>query len=372
MKGAQVTGAPPVTSWNRWQGLARPVAAAVLTLLAALVLYGLIAQAGGNGAPRVEAASSTAMRAQGMIGDHALYGNIAARVAAGEDYYVAAAAEHRANNYPLIPFVTVRLPTLAHIFALGGPTGGMLIVAAIGVAAILAWRRRLLDEPALPRYARFAALVMAANLSPIIARDWVLIHEVVAGALVALALALYRPERPWAALAVLLVAALIRETVVPAAIVLGCFALVDRDWRAVGAWVGVGVVMLGVMLLHLDAVTAVTRPGDLASPGWNGAGGWHSYLAFVHHVSAFRFLPEAATAVLIPLALFGWTAWRSRLAAAMLAVQLVYAVILMLFARPNNFYWAMLVVPTLYTGLIFAPAALAALARALWPVRHAA
>ena len=40
--------------------------------------------------------------------------------------------------------------------------------------------------------------------------------------------------------------------------------------------------------------------------------------------------------------------------------------LLMLFARPANFYWAMLITPTLFVGLAFAPAALAALARSLW------
>jgi hypothetical protein len=38
---------------------------------------------------------------------------------------------------------------------------------------------------------------------------------------------------------------------------------------------------------------------------------------------------------------------------------------LMLFARPNNFYWAMLIEPTLFVGLIFAPAALLALYRSI-------
>ena len=351
-----------VTPWNRWQGLSRGAALSVLALLAALILYGLIDPAKGE-APRVAPAGPTAMQAQGMTGDHALYANISTRVAAGEGYYAAAAAEHRANSYPLKPFVTVRLPTLAQLFAGLGPTGGLVLVAAIGVAAILAWRRRLIRDTALPLYARFGALLIAANLSPILSSEWVLIHELVAGALIALALALYRPERPWGALAVLLVAALIRETVLPVAIVLGCFALLDRDWRAVGAWLGVGAAMLVVLVLHMQAVEAVLRPGDLGSPGWNGMGGWHAYLAFLHHVSAFRFLPAGAMAVLVPLALLGWAAWRSRSGQAMVAVQLVYAVVLMLFARPNNFYWAMLVVPTLFTGLIFAPAALAELVR---------
>src|SRR6187402_729926 len=48
-------------------------------------------------------------------GDAALYRQISARVAAGEDYYHAAAVEHRASDYPLKPFTAVRLPTLAGI-----------------------------------------------------------------------------------------------------------------------------------------------------------------------------------------------------------------------------------------------------------------
>lgn len=50
----------------------------------------------------------------------------------------------------------------------------------------------------LPRYARFGALLIAANMSQIVSRQWVLMHEVVAGVLIALALALYRPARPLA------------------------------------------------------------------------------------------------------------------------------------------------------------------------------
>ena len=35
----------------------------------------------------------------GLVGDHALYSRIFQRVADGESYYAAAAAEHRANHY---------------------------------------------------------------------------------------------------------------------------------------------------------------------------------------------------------------------------------------------------------------------------------
>lgn len=338
----------------------------MLALLAALMLYGLIGGAlGPDGRARVEPAGAQAMKAQGLVGDHALYATIRDRVMAGEDYYAAAAAEHRANRYPLKPFFTVRLPTLAEIFAAVGWTGGRIWVAVIGIAAILMWRKRLMVDPALPSYARFAALLIAVNMSQVLAEQWILIHETVAGALIALALAVYRPEKPLAAIAVMALAVAIRETALPVAIILGCFALIDRDWRAIAAWLGLGLAALLMLYLHQQAVAQVVTPPDLASPGWDGQGGWHAYLAFVHHVSGFRFLPGWMAAIIVPLALFGWSAWRSRLAMAVLAVQLVYTAVLMLFARPNNFYWALLVVPTLYIGLIFVPAALAELARAI-------
>lgn len=358
----------PAPGWNRFEGLSRPAAAAVLALLALLMLLGF---SGGesNGSAAIEARVTSTMSqrppVEGMVGDHALYLSILRDVEAGEPYYEAAAREQRANNYPLRPFVTVRLPTLAHLFAAIGLTGGALLVAATGVAAILAWRRRLMSEPGLPGYARFAAMLIAANLSQVLNRSWVLIHEVIAGTLIALALALYRPGRPWAAMAVLAAAVAIRETVLPVAALLGCFALIDRDWRAAGAWLAFGLGALAMLAFHAAAVAGVTHAADLSSPGWSSFGGWKTYLAFVHHTSAIRALPTWITVLLVPLALLGWAAWRSRLALAVLGVQLFYTALLMAIARSDNFYWAMLVVPTLSMGLIFAPAALTALVRSL-------
>lgn len=354
--------ATATTSWNRFNGLPRPWAAAVLALLAALMLFGVTS---GAGKERIEAAKPDAMRSEGMIGDHALYARILHRVEAGEPYYAAAAAEHRANHYPLRPFMTMRLPTLAWILSITGLQGGVVLMVLLGFATVLTWRRRLMYETELPRYTRFAALLIAANLSQVALAQWVLMHEVVTGVLIALALALYRPERPWAVMAVVAVGLAIRETMLPVAMLFGLFALVDRDWRAAGAWMALGLAFLAAIAAHAAALAAVTTPADLASPGWHGMGGWPAYLSFIHATSAIRFLPGWISALLVPLALLGWAAWRSRLALAVLGVQLGYALLLMLFARSNNFYWGLLVVPTLYAGLIFAPAALEALVRSV-------
>lgn len=359
------TAAP---GWNRFAGVSRPAAAAILGLLALLMVWGTT---GSVGREHLAVASPASAQFDGLVGDHALYARIAERVAAGESYYAAAAVEHRAGNYPLRPFVAVRLPTLAYAVAALGEQKVQLALVLVGGAAILAWYRRLRTEPALPRSVAIGALFVAANLTQLAAREWLFIHEVAAGVLLALALALYRPRRPWWTMAIVAAALAIRETVLPVAMLFGLFALIDRDWRAAAGWLAIGLSFTAGIGAHIAALAAVTTPADAASQGWNGQGGWIAYLSFVQASSLLRFFAGWVGALLVPLALLGWAAWRSRLGLAALLIQLGYATLLMLFARPANFYWAMLVTPTLFIGLAFAPAALLELVRSLRRPRNA-
>lgn len=350
-------------TWNRLAGVSRPIALLLLALLAGLMLLGSTQ----SSAPVNPNLSSPALpKAEGMIGDHALYVTILRKMQAGTPYYRAVVETHRADQYPLRPFVAVRLPTLATILSVIGLPAGIGIASALALVTLVAWRRRLMREPGLPAYARFAVLLVAANLGQVMSGQWVLMHEVVAGVLVALALALYRPDKSWAAMAVIAAALAIRETVLPVAMLLGLFALIDRDWRAAGAWIAIGVAFAFGLCLHAAAVADATRATDLAGSGWLGFNGWNNYIAFVYQTSVLRFVaPYWMACVLTPLALLGWLAWRGRLGTVGLSIQLMYAVAFMVFARPDNDYWGMLVVPTLFIGLIFAPAALAALFGAL-------
>lgn len=353
----------PAPGWNRFEGVSRPVAAAVLALLVLAMAWGAASDVGRSHAMVVD---RTAPRVDGLAGDHALYARIAHRVAAGESYYRAAAAEHRAGHYPLRPFIAVRLPTLAYILATLGEQNAMMMALTIGGVTVLAWYRRLRGDAGMPRYAPLAALLVAANLTQLAVPQWILIHEVAAGALIALALALYRRAPLWIVMGVVAAAVAIRETALPVAMLFGLFALIDRDWRAVAGWVAFGLLFFAGIGAHISALAAVTTPTDAVSQGWHGLGGWPAYVSFVQMTSMLRFFPGWVCALLVPLALLGWTAWRSRSGAAGILVQIGYAALLMIFARPSNFYWAMLVVPSLFIGLVFAPAALAALLRSLW------
>ena len=348
------------TGRNRFTGLSRPLAAGLLILLAALMLFG------SPGGARVATANEEPARAHdGLVGDHALYADILNRVEAGEPYYAAVVAEHRAHHYPLRPFVAVRLPTLIHLVAAIGMPAARMLWILVGLAAIYAWWARMQAEPSLPRTASLAALLIMVNLWQLVENDWLLIHEVAVGALITLALALYRADRPWATMAIIAVALSIRETILPVAMLLGLLALIDRNWRAVAGWLVIGLVFLGGLAAHMSALSAATTATDAASPGWTGLGGWATYVAFLHQTSILRFAPPWVASLFVPLALLGWASWKSRLGLAGFGVQAIYAMLLMLAARPDNFYWGMLVAPTLFIGLIFAPAALAALVRSL-------
>ena len=78
-----------------------------------------------------------------------LYRDIIRRVGAGEAYYPVAADELRKGGYPLKPFVTFRLPTLADAYAhIPEIVHDRSSRALLALAVLLVWWRRL--EPAAP------------------------------------------------------------------------------------------------------------------------------------------------------------------------------------------------------------------------------
>jgi hypothetical protein len=74
-------------------------------------------------------------------------------------------------------------------------------------------------------------------------------------------------------------------------------------------------------------------------------------------------LPAPAAATIILLSLFGWlsvaTGWALRVSLLLLG----YGAMLAMFARPDTFYWALLVAPLSLVGLAFSPRVIATLVR---------
>ena len=92
-------------------------------------------------------ASSAAVAATQRDDDLRLYDRVIERIAKGESYYAFIVAEQRARDYPVRPAVAVRLPTLAYLHAALGSTGMALAALVLALAVLLAWWRRLGEEP---------------------------------------------------------------------------------------------------------------------------------------------------------------------------------------------------------------------------------
>ncbi|MBX9813636.1 MAG: hypothetical protein K2X76_02940 [Sphingomonas sp.] len=296
------------------------------------------------------------------VTDILLYESIVAGVRNGGNYYSVAADALRRGEFPLKPFVTFRLPTLAVIEAMLPPSLMIALLYALAAGVALAWFQVL--RPAFTRpFALALALVMlGAAMIPFVQPELIPMHEIWAGPLIALSLALWRPGRARDAIAFGLIAMLIRETAALYALVMLGAALVERRRGEAWGWAGALGVLALVVTCHAWAVSRVVTVDDAVSPGWHGLLGFGYFVKTMTLATALSELPLFLAAPLVGAALIGWSGWADPRARRVLATIAAYALLLSLFARANNFYWGLLAAPPLLIGLAFLPDA----ARDLW------
>ena len=282
-----------------------------------------------------------------------LYTAIAARVAGGESYYAAAAAEHRANLYPLVPFYTVRPPILAWLQALLGLGGLQVLGCFLTLAGAAAWSVRLHKSGYGAAEVVGVCLLYALGGFYFYAAALPL-HDAWAGALAGLAAALYRPGHVIWTVALAVLASCFREF---GLIFLGgglALSVMRRDWREFGMWVaGIGAVAF-VYAGHAWAVMQVWMAGDMASPGWFGAQGTAFALFNATGFSLLRIFDRIAGGAVLIAALFGWT--MAKRGGRLIFLFGIGALMLVsLIARGNNGYWALLLFPWILAGAAFLP-----------------
>ncbi len=299
-------------------------------------------------------------------GDVRLYGDILKRVSAGENYYSAALDQQRTHQYPTRPFVTVRPPTLAWASARFGLEGLRAITVSVLFASIIVWMGALRGRVTVIEKVAMAVAIFMFGIVAFFSRIG-LVHEMVAGMFLSLAIGLYRPRFGWMlSLLALAIALAVREMVLPFLLLWGAFAVLEKRWRELAAIAVVLVLFTIGMVLHAQEVMAYRLPGDLPSPPWNGAQGLKLVLTSLTQLSVLMAVPPGVGGVLALLPFLGWLALGGRIglfctlwfAGMMLAISL--------FARPNNFYWVVLLLPTYLTGIVLVPRALYDLALALW------
>lgn len=363
MSAAVPPSTPPPTS--RFAALGTKPARLILALWLALCLLGLVQSIGPTG-PNSSPGDFTAavQRPEASGDDLLLYNRGIDRLRAGDPYYPATSTLLRDNDYPLRPFITFRLPTLAVLLAAIPTWLGTALLAALCAATILAWTVRLGREGAPERPLMAASLLLLGGSLALAAPRLTCFHESWAALLVALSLALHRPERWGPSVALALLALMIRELALPFVLLMGAAALWHRRWREAAAWAAVIALFAVMLTFHAQAVAAVVLPGDPASPGWTTPGGWPRVLSALREASILGYLPVPTTALLAPLALLGWYA-RPTANGLLVALYLTgFAFMMTLLGRPQNYYWIAMIAPLFLAGLAFAPGALRDLLRA--------
>jgi hypothetical protein len=293
-----------------------------------------------------------------------LYRDIIAGVQSGGDYYQVAAQALRKGNYPLKPFFTFRLPTHATVYAMFGERVMILAIWLLCAAVMIAWWIRLRSVLPIPLLAVMVFLI-AGGLGGMLQPQTGLFHESWAGLLLALMVAIRRPDNPWPAIIAGGLALMIRELALPMILAMGGLALIEKRWQEAAGW-ALMVVLFGIyMTLHAQWVSGVVRPDDLPSPGWSAMLGTQFALKSIAKVTFGIRLTDAVASGLLLLSLFGWASVKSdwALRAALLLVG--YTAMLALFARRDVFYWGLVPAPLAFVGLAFLPKALSDLAEAV-------
>ena len=348
----------------------------IIALLGALMLvigYGLALGPARTTAhsPGPAPASSASIAVDNAISDKEinpdlfLYRAILDRVTQGEAYHAVAADEQRRGGYPLKPFVTMRLPTLAVAMATVGPMGATAVLWGLMAATLLVWWRRLDGAFSDPGRRVTAIMLLVSGLTLIAMRNLIVVHDIWAGLLIALAFGLHDGRRWGPAFIAVAAAVAVRETMLPIAALFLTLALWEKRWREGMAWVALMAVAGLALWFHAQAVAAVTFASDPPTQGWVRMGGWSFVLHAVRGTTALRALPEWVAAIAVPLSFLGWLTWRSRTGLAVSFALVGYSLLFMTAGRTENFYWGLWIAPTLLMGLAFIPQAFSDL-RAAW------
>lgn len=325
--------------------LVPPAAAGLLAAVAALLVLGL------------SIALTPHPKAPPGGADGRLYDAVIGDLARGEPYYAAAVREQRRAGFPLRPFLTVRPPALATGLALlpnPATRAGALGLLAAGAWGAWAWRLRALRASEPLRYA-WALALLAGGMGLALSPGAYLFHESWAGLLIALSLALRRPDAWGLSLALGLAAALLRELTLPYLAAMALLALVERRRLEAWAWSGALAAAAAALFAHAAAVAAATTPADLASPGWVSLGGWSFILELAELNSFLLKAPPWAPALVLPPALLGllfWSEGGAGLGRRLGLVVLGYVAGFCILGRANNNYWGLMLAPLWPLGLV--------------------
>lgn len=306
----------------------------------------------------------------GATTDLDVFGRVIDGVRAGGNYYAVNQAELRAHGYPTRSVFNWRTPTLTWLCAAfpSNMVARVGLILAVLVLIPVTCRDMLHDSGLAP--AAVAGVFFVGSTAWVFGAQTFLFPEVWAGVLIAASLGALRRGRVAAGVAIGVAALFVRELVLPYA--LACLALAWYDGRRREArlW-AVGLLMYAAfMAFHASVVLGRITPVDVAMPeGWVRFGGVRFLLSTSQANVFLMTAPLWWTAIYLPLAVLGVTAWGGENARRVELTLALYLGGFSVVGAPFNFYWGFVFAPLLALGVAHTPRALGSLLSAAFPAR---
>ncbi len=295
--------------------------------------------------------------------DVELYRSIAHRVHRGENYYEAVGTELRARNYATRPFFNWRLPSLAlFIGTMPQLAISKWTLVALAVVTLIFWLLKLLIANG-TLTVLLGGWVLLGTLVSCLTEQAFWFHEVWAGVLIALSIAIYSRSPTLSVISGLL-ALFIRELSLPFATVMLIMAYKEKNRKQALAWM-LGIIAFFLYLtVHARTVSSSLIASDRANDTWLQFGGYSFVLATTKWTLLTFVSPWWLDVVLLPLMLIGLIGWRGKTGTRVSLTVGLYVLAFMIVGRSDNYYWGLMYAPLIPLGLLQAPRALGDLFRA--------
>jgi hypothetical protein len=297
-------------------------------------------------------------------GDIELYRAEAQRVRAGEYYYSAVNQELESRGYPMRSVLNWRTPLPIWLIGVLPAGGGQALLIALAVCLLGIAGHVVAKQAGLARALATLVLLIGALLPVALAGPY-LMPEVWCGVLIAASLACYGVERMGWAVALGLAALFVRELAAPYCVVCTLFALHDRRWLEVKAWVVGAIGYAAFYAWHLTQVVPLIDSNARAhQEGWLQLGGAAFVISLVQMNAYLLLLPQWVSALYLVLALLGFASmaegWGRRAAWAACLYTLSFGVL----GQDFNQYWGSVIAPLFCFGAAQGLAALIDVGRA--------
>ncbi len=293
-------------------------------------------------------------------GDVELYQAEIRRMAAGQDYYHAAADELRARGYPTTSVFNWRTPLPLWLLGqLPNEFAGRFIIGGLALI-VLVLACHVIAKEADRATAIFTGLLLIGGLMPCWLNDIYVMPVVWAGVFIALSICLYAMDlRAWA-FGAGLSALFIRELAAPYCVICLLLAMKDRKNREVMAWLAgfaLYAIFFGWHVVQVQSLIGANEP--VRATSWLQFGGAAFVISLAQMNAFLLLLPQWVTAIYLVLALIGFAGWNTATGQRAGLTACAFIVIFAFIGQPINQYWGSLIAPLLCFGVARSPACLA-------------